>query len=144
MPALKDRPIAELYDLEAGLLAALEGKPHKEIAKAIGVSHRQYSEWRFRDASFKDAIDRARAEGLECIQDSVLTIVEDNINLMPPQAIKTKLDAIMWFLKVADPIKYGDRLIVREEKVDLAGALVEAKTRVLDITPKSNVDPFEE
>jgi hypothetical protein len=136
--------IPEIYDLEAGLTAAIQGKPHKEIARAIGLSERQYYTWRQKDDLFKNAVDRARADGLEVIQDSVLTIVDDNLSL-PPQLVKIKLDAIMWFLKVADPIKYGDRLIVREEKVDLAGALQSAKTRVLDITPKPPiVDPFEE
>jgi hypothetical protein len=140
---LTKHSLSDLYDIEEGLTVALQGRQHKYIAAAMGMSERTYFRLRFSDALFKEAIDRARDEGHEAIADTVPTIVEDNPTLSP-QALKIKLDAIITWLKWMNPAKYGDRLIVREEKVDLAGALVEAKHRVLDITPSSNVDPFEE
>jgi hypothetical protein len=142
--AVSNQSLAELYDLEEGLTVALQGKPHKEIAKALGMCERAYYRLRFTDALFKHAVDRAREEGHEAIADSVLTIVDDNL-FLNPQSVKIKLDAIVKWLGWMNPDKYGDRVTVRQELVDLKGALNEAKTRVLDITPKPPiVDPFEE
>jgi hypothetical protein len=132
-----------IYDVEAALGAALEGCSYRDIAKAFGCCRRTLIHIRQKYPLFEDALTRARDIGMDAFADEQRHIVDDNLDLAPVM-VRTKWEVNKWLLSVHDPAKYGDRLIVREEKVDLAGALTEAKTRVLDITPKSNVDPFEE
>jgi hypothetical protein len=138
MVTSKDLALADIYNIEAGLVVALQGKPHRDIAKAIGIGENLYYKLRSTNDLFKQIVDRARAEGHEVIAESVLTIVEDNPDLLP-QSLKIKLEAITTYLKWMNPTVYGDRMIIREEKIDLSGALKDAATRVINITP---IDPL--
>lgn len=134
--------ISDLYDIEAGLEAAIRGKSHIEIAEAIGISERHYYRLRSTHALFKESVDHARREGLEALKDSVLGLVDANKELSP-QLVKIKADLLLWYLKVSDPMQFGDRMTIREEHVDLKGALLEAKTRVINVSPSTpKVDPF--
>jgi hypothetical protein len=90
--------LSDIVDIEEGLIVALQGKPHRDIAKAMGLSERAYYKLRSQHDLFRQAVDRARFEGHEAIADSVLTIVDDNPDL-GPQSIKIKLDAITTWLK---------------------------------------------
>lgn len=136
--------IAELYNIEAGIEAALQGKSHKQIAEAMGLKEWNYYKLRSRHTLFRDTVNRARHEGLEVLKESVLTLVDENAELSP-QLVKIKADLLLWYLKVSDPAQFGDRMTIREEHVDLKGALLDAKTRVINVSQTSQrIDPFED
>jgi hypothetical protein len=97
---------------------------------------------RFQNAPFKQALDHAREQGREAIHDGIRSIVDDNL-FLPPQLVKIKSDNDMWFLKTSDPVKYGDRVLVQSEDINLKDALSQARTRVIEHQPKTDEsDPF--
>jgi cytidylate kinase len=132
----------ELYNVEAAFSSALAGGTLKQIAKEMGMPLRSFMRLRFENASFKQALDHAREQGREAIHDGIRSIVDDNL-FLPPQLVKIKSDNDMWFLKTSDPVKYGDRVLVQSEDINLKDALSQARTRVIEHTPKEPDNPFD-
>jgi hypothetical protein len=132
----------ETEKLEAAFNLAHDGKPVRHIVSALGISRRQYFRLKALDASFAQALARARADGFDTIADDVLTLVDDDVFGTDPQILKLKADNMKWYLQVMNPAKYGQRQTVVTEFVDIGQALLEAKNRTaIDITPTP--DPFD-
>ena len=128
--------------LETAYNLACEGRPVKHIIAALGISQRQYFRLKQKDASFAQAVARARAEGFDNIADDILTLVDDDLFVTDPQTLKLKADNMKWYLGVMNPARYGMRTTVAVEFVDIGAALSEAKGRAcIDVTPQP--DPFE-
>ena len=128
--------------LEAAFNLACDGRPVRHIIQALGISRRQYFKLKSLDASFAQALNRARAEGYDTIADDVLTLVDDDVFNTDPQTLKLKSDNMKWYLGVMNPSKYGLRTTVVNEFVDIGSALTEAKSRAcIDVTPQP--DPFD-
>lgn len=118
--------------MEQALDLAAEGQPFKAIAKAVGVVHRTLWAIIERDAVFKESMRHARACGYQVIADSVLTLHEEFPDC-DPQWLRTIGDNRKWYLKVMCPAIFGDKIQMQVENVDLKGALLEARTRVITI-----------
>jgi hypothetical protein len=132
----------ELYNVDAAFSSALAGGTLKQIASEMGMPLRSFMRLRFQNAPFKQALDHAREQGREAIHDGIRSIVDDNL-FLPPQLVKIKSDNDMWFLKTSDPVKYGDRVLVQSEDINLRDALSQARTRVIEHQPKTDdSDPF--
>jgi hypothetical protein len=132
---------ADLYDVEGALSVALSGGTYDDIAAALGMCTRTLMRLRLKHPLFRESIERARIIGREAIHDGIRTIVDRNLHLSP-QLVKIKSDNDIWFLKTCDPVKYGDRVLVQSEDINLKDALSQARTRVIEHTPKPSEDPF--
>jgi hypothetical protein len=132
----------ELYDIEAGITVGMSGGSYRKMAQAMGMSEMHFHCLRLKYASFNSIVSHARKVGLDAVHDSVLTVVDDNLNLSP-QLVKIKADQIQFYLKTSDPVRFGDRILVQNEDVNLKDALSQARTRVIEHTPKESDNPFE-
>lgn len=144
--ALPSLPLTELipglppqYNYDAGIDCALEGKTYNQIAEAMQCDARTLIRLRHRYVPFNDKLSWARACALEYKADALSTLCQDHPELHDkPQVLKTMFETGRWFLAVADPRKYGERMnVVIEEKVDLRGSLEQARSRVLIQLPKA-------
>ena len=126
---------------EDEILKALElarkGKSLQEILSEMNVDAGTFQNIRDRDPSFKNLFENARADGLEYLADSLLTVVDDKPDV---QKARVHSDNLKWLLSKRKPQIYGDRIELNvNQTVDIGGALAEAKRRAL---PQSVPDPI--
>jgi cytidylate kinase len=132
----------QLYDVEAGISVGMSGGSFRKMAEAMGLSEQHFHRLRLKYASFSELVSHARKVGLDAVHDSVLTVVDDNLHLSP-QLVKIKADQIQFYLKTSDPVRFGDRVLVQNENINLRDALSQARTRVIEHTPKDTENPFD-
>lgn len=119
--------ILSVKDKAKALDLALEGKGLKDIALAIGITYKQFWEYRLKDTLFETELRRARAEALEYMVDSLDKIPEDIADV---QRARLKSDNIKWIASKRKPEVYGDRLDINvKQEVDIGAALLEARSR---------------
>ena len=118
------------------------GGSYRKMAQAMGLSEAHFHCLRLKYASFNGIVSHARKVGLDAVHDSVLTVVDDNVHLSP-QLVKIKADQIQFYLKTSDPVRFGDRVLVQNENINLRDALSQARTRVIEHTPKDPDNPFD-
>jgi hypothetical protein len=116
--------------IEEALDVAATGLPLRHVAKVLDCSTKHLFRLTERDAVFKQSLLQARIWGYYCIADEMLTIAED-YKEVDPQFTRVIIEGKKWFLSKMHPSVFGDKLTIREESVDLKGALVEARTRVI-------------
>jgi cytidylate kinase len=132
----------QLYDIEAGVSVGMSGGSYRKMAEAMGLSEQHFHRLRLKYAPFSELVSHARKVGLDAVHDSVLTVVDDNLHLSP-QLVKIKADQIQFYLKTSDPVRFGDRVLVQNENINLRDALSQARTRVIEHQPKTDdSDPF--
>jgi hypothetical protein len=120
------------YNIEAGLAEACAGKPLRSIAQVMGCTIRHLQRLLTRDTEFNQAMLRARMSGNQIIADEILTLADDHVEA-DPQWLRVKADNMKWYLKVMQPAIFGDKIQMQVEHVDLKGALIEARTRVITL-----------
>ena len=114
---------------------ALKGTSLREIMQKVGVSTGVFSRFKRDTHEFRDIFERARLEGLELLADDLLGLADD-LSLDVNRS-KLKSDNIKWILSKRKAETYGDRIDVNINKtVDISTALLEAKSRVRDVTPQ--------
>ena len=134
--------ISRTVDHERAIDLAYEGKSIKEIALSIGCSYGQLCRIRQKDPVFSQAFDHARAEGWLLHADRLLTIYEDN-----PQEetmrLKGMSDNIKWLLERVRREMFGQSVEINHKVTNVRQALEDARSRLIDITPKSQeIDIF--
>ena len=120
--------IMSQFDLKAALDAASEGKTLRDIAEAMGCNYSQLNYYCKQNPQFKHDLDQAREQGWYLQADLLRTLTKDNPNA-DFQKLRLEADNIKWLLARMMPSIFGDRLEVKIERVDIAGALFEAKVR---------------
>lgn len=117
------------------LAVALEGKPFKEIAAAVGLTINAL--WRAMeiDAHFRSKVIQARDVGIDVMVDEIMTIAKDAA--IPVDRARLLCDNIKWIAARRAHRRYGDRLDVNVSgTIDLGSTLLEARKRTLQ--PMSN------
>lgn len=82
--------------------------------------------------------------------DNSLTIIDDRPSWDSNQ-VRAYLDQLRFYLKVQEPGKYGDRVLIQTENLNLADAIKEARNRTRIVNHSAGrevleleyVDPFE-
>ncbi len=133
--------LPQQYNYRAALELACQGATFPQIAAAMGCDRQTLITLRQRYVPFNNALQLARAHANEYLADELRTLCQDNPQLHDkPQVLKTMFDAGKWFLAVADPRKYGDRMHLEvTERVDLKSALQQAEQRVIVINASKPV-----
>lgn len=146
----KDPPMIERINIEAGLEIAAQGGKTVDIARAMGCSARQFCQLKRQHADFAHAVDNAREQGYIIKAELLETLIEDN-PLASVDELRLQFDISRFLLSKMYPAKFGEKLTLAVERVDLMGAMAEAKARALPAqhsTPPPitvlDVDPFEE
>jgi len=113
---------------ETLLAVALEGKPLKEIAAAVGLTVRTLFRIAESDITFRNALAQARDSGIDVLVDEMLTIARDEN--IPVDRARVLCDVIRWIAARRAQRRYGDRLDMNiNQSIDLAGTLIEARRR---------------
>ena len=113
---------------ETLLAVALEGKPLKEIAAAVGVSLSALFRLAEKDAQFRANLAQARDTGIDVLVDEMLVIARDEN--IPVDRARVLCDVIRWIAARRAQRRYGDRLDMNiNQSIDLAGTLIEARRR---------------
>jgi hypothetical protein len=131
-----------IYDIEAGITVGMSGGSYRKMAHAMGLSEQHFHCLRLKHAPFNDLVSHARKVGLDAVHDSVLTVVDDNLHLSP-QLVKIKADQIQFYLKTSDPVRFGDRVLVQNENINLRDAINQGRTRVIEHQPNESNNPFD-
>ena len=121
--------------LEAALTLAAEGRTWVKISEAFGCTYVTLYRYMQEDAILRALFVRARAAGQEIRADQVNSLVDDNQALpedqrLPADLLKIKADAMKWWLGVMQPNRFGQRQTIAVERVDVQGAIQEARERV--------------
>jgi len=115
---------------------ASEGRSLGRIFEELEISAYYFWKCVEEDTFFEKRFTSARNNGLECIADNLLDIVE-----LEPDVNKARLlsDNSKWILSKRKPKVYGDKIDVNiSQTVDIGAALSEAKSRVItEVTPLS-------
>jgi len=127
---------------------ALMGKTEKVIVSRLGMSMIDFDGILNANPGFRDIFEYAQRRGGDIIADTLLELpdsVVDEISYKKAHLMSTN---IKWLLgkRVAD--KYGDRLEVKVEHIDLNEALNQARSRIIDIQKENeaiieDIDPAE-
>ena len=134
--------VARSADLERAIDLAFEGKTIKQIALSIGCSYGQLCRIKQKDPVFAQTFDSARAEGWLLHADSLLTIYEDNPDIETAR-IKGMSDNIRWLLERVRREMFGQSVEINHKVTNVRQALEDARSRLIDITPKSQeIDIF--
>ena len=134
--------VSRTADLDRAIDLAFEGKTIKQIALSIGCSYGQLCRIKQKDPVFAQAFDSARAEGWLLHADSLLTIYEDNPDIETAR-IKGMSDNIRWLLERVRREMFGQSVEINHKVTDVRQALQDARSRLIDITPKSQeIDIF--
>jgi uncharacterized protein (DUF2342 family) len=88
----------------------------------------------------KQDLMSARNLGFELAADSVATLVEDNLD-MDADRLRIKADVSKWYLGVMNPARFGQRQTIAVERVDVAGALAEARARAARVIEARPIQP---
>lgn len=118
--------------IEAALDVAATGQPLKYVAAVLKCSTKHLFRLTERDAVFKQSLLQARIWGYYCIADEMLTIADDYKDT-DPQFTRVIIDGKKWFLSKMHPAIFGDKVAIQVEHVDLKGALLDARTRVISV-----------
>src|SRR5689334_2782143 len=136
-------------NIEAGLEVAAQGGKTIDIARAMGCSVSHYSQLKRVHPDFSQSVDNAREQGYILKAEMLETLVEDN-PLASVDELRLQFDISRFLLSKMYPAKFGERMTLAVEKVDIQGAMVEAKSRAAAarraIPPPMKVievDPFE-
>lgn len=123
-------------DRERIIAVALEGRPFKEIAAAVGIGVRTLFT-AMEDAQFRSALIQARDNGIDVLVDEIMTIARDEE--MPVDRARLLCDNIKWIAARRAHKRYGDRLDVSVNgSIDIASTLTEARSRIMQ--PMRNLD----
>ena len=131
----QNQPAYVSGDIQAAVDIASQGKGWKQISAAFGCDSSTLF-WKMeRDAILKALLYRARAVGQDHRADEVNSLVDDNQALpedqrLPADLLKIKADAMKWWLGVMQPNRFGQRQTIAVERVDVQGAIQEARDRV--------------
>lgn len=134
--------VARSVDLERAIDLAFEGKTIKQIALSVGCSYGQLCRIKQKDPVFAQAFEIARAEGWLLHADSLLTIYEDNPDEETAR-LKGMSDNIKWLLERVRREMFGQSVEINHKVTNVRQALEDARSRLIDITPKSQeIDIF--
>jgi len=134
--------IARSVDHDRAIDMAYEGKSLKSIALSVGYDYGQFCRYRKKHPVFAEELNEARAEGWLLHADRLLTIYEDNPDL-DPQRLKGMSDNIKWLLERVRREMFGQSVEINHKVTNVRQALEDARSRLIDITPKSQeIDIF--
>lgn len=139
-PDLPGRPRINMNEDQklAAIELAKEGKVLKQIRAEIGINtdcwHRSFE----RDPRFAEQFAFARQIGLEEVADDLLTIGDDEPDVL---RARLKSENMRWILSKRKPSTYGDRIDLNiSQVIDIGTALSDARARALGITDKHTID----
>lgn len=111
-----------------------EGESQKTISNTIGVPWRTVANWCTRYEDFGNLVDSARELGHDALADKILAA---HTEIDDPFKARLFSENARWVLARRAAAKYGDRLEVHSTStVNISKALEDAKSRIIDITPK--------
>ena len=130
---------------EAAIQAAYEGRSIRRIYLAMGCSYYLFCQELKNNPLFAQRMQDAVTAGMLLLQDKVRFIVEDNPDA-DPALLRVQLSAYTTLLKAYHPERFGDRVQITHHKVDVKGAITEAKsrTRIIDVTPPQPINPLDD
>ncbi len=111
------------------LCKAIDGASSRSLRTFLGITAKELHDLTSSHTPFAIAFKKARAAGLETLADDLIDIPDDYID---PNRARLKSDNIKWLLSKRMSGKYGDKLTVNLEVVDLKGALSDARSRVVE------------
>jgi hypothetical protein len=115
------------------------------LFNAIGCSYYLFCQELKNNPLFAQRMQDAVTAGMLLLQDKVRFLVEDNPDA-DPALLRVQLSAYTTLLKAYHPERFGDRVQITHHKVDVKGAITEAKsrTRVIDVTPQRLINPLDD
>ena len=145
---MAERP-AELsrLDIDGALHVAANGGALHEILKTLGCTARQY-QWYCRTyPNFAQEIKEAREMGFTLRAEALPEAITSGM-FNDPKVLRIYADTEKWLLSKLHANVFGDKQTITVEHVDLTAALKEAKSRVIDVSPKPQLietcaNPFE-
>ena len=142
--------MVERVNIPAALEIAAQGGKTVDIAAALGCSVGQYCKLKRNHPDFAQQIDQAREQGYILKAELLETLVEDN-PLASVDELRLQFDISRFLLSKMYPAKFGERMTLAVERVDIQGAMAEAKARASAaqrvIAPsviELAIDPFED
>ncbi len=126
--------IERVLNYEAAIQAASEGRSNRQIALAMGCeTYVLYHELK-RNPAFANQVKEARAFGLSLHADKLLNLHEHYPDADPPM-LRIISDNIK-FVAIHLCPDFRPTSVIEVKHANVKDALQEAKSRVIDITPK--------
>lgn len=145
---MSDRP-AEIQrlDIDGALHVAANGGALPDILKALGCTARQFQWYCRKYPSFAQEVKEAREMGFLLRAEALPEAITSGM-FSDPKVLRVYVDTEKWLLSKMHSQVFGDKQTITVEHVDLTAALKEAKSRVIDVSPKPQsietcVNPFE-
>jgi len=126
--------VKRAINYEAGIAAAAEGKSNNKIAVIMGLSLYELHKIMKNDPLFRDQLESARAFGLSLHADKLLHLEEHYPDADPPM-LRVISDNIKWVASHLAP-QFRTTTHIEVRHANVKDALQEARSRVIDVTPK--------
>lgn len=134
-------------DIDGALHVAANGGSLHDILKALGCTARQFQWYCRKYPSFAQEVKEAREMGFQLRAESLPETITSGL-FTDSKVLRVYVDTEKWLLSKMHSQVFGDKQTITVEHVDLTAALKEAKSRVIDVSPKPQavencVNPFE-
>lgn len=145
---MADRAVdLQRLDVDGALHVASNGGSLHDILKTLGCTARQFQWYCRKYPSFAQEIKEAREMGFQLRAESLPETITSGM-FSDPKVLRVYVDTEKWLLSKMHSQVFGDKQTITVEHVDLTAALKEAKSRVIDVSPKPQaiehcVNPFE-
>lgn len=109
---------------------ALMGKTNKQIRKEFNISALEFLDLLNSNKEFAEVFRFSRELGYEELADELVEIPHKNMSVKQAQLLS---ENIRWLLSKRSQEKYGDKIDIKVEHIDLNQAMTEAKNRALKL-----------
>lgn len=145
---MSDRPTdLQRLDIDGALQLASNGALLPDVLKTLGCSNRQFQWYCKKYPNFAQEFKEAREIGYLMRAESLPETIQSGL-FNNDKVLRLYVETEKWLLSKMHASVFGDKQTITVEHVDLTAALKEAKSRVIDVTPKPQLtencgNPFE-